>query len=197
MRAIIRATTASFAAALLPLALLAAPAGAQATPTSNPPARSAAEKIADASSAAPAAVSQRATIKDWPAKEGAEPTVLRKGDNGWVCYPSPPATILRPDPMCIDATWESWLTAYLTKGTPRLAKPGISYMLASNSEGSNSDPYASGATATNHWHKYGPHMMLVYPDAAMYEGISTDPDNGGPYVMWKGTPYAHIMVPVK
>ena len=23
-----------------------------------------------------------------------------------------------------------------------------------------------------------------------------DPDNGGPYVMWKGTPYAHLMVPV-
>jgi hypothetical protein len=26
--------------------------------------------------------------------------------------------------------------------------------------------------------------------------MSTDPWNGGPYVMWKGTPYAHIMVPV-
>jgi hypothetical protein len=105
--------------------------------------------------------------------------------------------MLRPDPMCIDSTWEAWLSAYLTKGTPRLTKPGISYMLASDSEGSNSDPYATKATPDNHWHKYGPHMMLVYPDAAMYEGMSTDPNNGGPYVMWKGTPYAHIMVPVK
>ena len=25
---------------------------------------------------------------------------------------------------------------------------------------------------------------------------SCDPNNGGAYVMWKGTPYAHIMVPV-
>jgi hypothetical protein len=26
--------------------------------------------------------------------------------------------------------------------------------------------------------------------------LPTDPNNGGPWVMWKGTPYAHIMVPV-
>ncbi len=26
--------------------------------------------------------------------------------------------------------------------------------------------------------------------------FSTDPHNGGPYVMWKGTPYAHLMVPI-
>jgi len=24
----------------------------------------------------------------------------------------------------------------------------------------------------------------------------TDPKSGGPWVMWKGTPYAHVMVPV-
>ena len=26
--------------------------------------------------------------------------------------------------------------------------------------------------------------------------VILDPFNGGPYVMWKGTPYAHIMVPI-
>ncbi len=38
--------------------------------------------------------------------------------------------------------------------------------------------------------------MILVPDPALLDGISTDPWNGGPYVMWKGTPYAHIMVPV-
>ena len=28
------------------------------------------------------------------------------------------------------------------------------------------------------------------------EGITTDPSGGGPYVMWKDTDYAHIMIPV-
>jgi hypothetical protein len=38
--------------------------------------------------------------------------------------------------------------------------------------------------------------MILVPDPKMLEGISTDPQSGGPYVMYKGTPYAHIMVPV-
>ena len=37
--------------------------------------------------------------------------------------------------------------------------------------------------------------MVLVPDARLREGISTDPTNGGPLVMWKGTPHAHIMVP--
>jgi hypothetical protein len=38
--------------------------------------------------------------------------------------------------------------------------------------------------------------MIIVPDTNMLQGISDDPNNGGPYVMWKGTTYAHIMVPV-
>ncbi len=37
--------------------------------------------------------------------------------------------------------------------------------------------------------------MIVVPDRAMLEGMSTDP-NDPVYVMWKHTPYAHIMVKV-
>jgi hypothetical protein len=39
-------------------------------------------------------------------------------------------------------------------------------------------------------------MMIVVPDLNTLDGISTDPQNGGPYVMYAGTPYAHIMAPV-
>ena len=28
------------------------------------------------------------------------------------------------------------------------------------------------------------------------DSMSDDPKSGGPWVMWKGTPYAHLMVPV-
>jgi hypothetical protein len=37
--------------------------------------------------------------------------------------------------------------------------------------------------------------MILAP-AAMLDAFPTDPDSGGPYVMWKGTPYAHLMVPI-
>jgi hypothetical protein len=38
--------------------------------------------------------------------------------------------------------------------------------------------------------------MVIVSSPAQLEGISADPTNGGPWVMWKGTKYAHIMVPV-
>ncbi len=73
---------------------------------------------------------------------------------------------------------------------------GFSYMLQGDMPVSNVDPFAAGPTADNEWlPNAGPHVMILVPDARMLEGISTDPHNGGPWVMWKGTPYAHIMVP--
>ena len=37
--------------------------------------------------------------------------------------------------------------------------------------------------------------MIVVPDSAMLEGMSTDP-NDPVYVMWADTPYVHIMVKI-
>ena len=52
------------------------------------------------------------------------------------------------------------------------------------------------ATADNQRGHHLPHLMIVVPNLASLEGISTDPNNGGPYVMYAGTPYAHIMAPI-
>ncbi len=41
-----------------------------------------------------------------------------------------------------------------------------------------------------------PHIVLISPDKEIFEGLPTESDNGGPWVMWSGTPYAHIMIPV-
>ena len=58
---------------------------------------------------------------------------------------------------------------------------------------SNIDPFAAEPTDDNDWIKEGPHLMIIVPDVAAFEGLSTDPKDPV-YVMWKGTPYAHIMV---
>jgi hypothetical protein len=70
-------------------------------------------------------------------------------------------------------------------------------MLLGDRGASNVDPYASGPTADNQWVLEGPHLMLLASDPAVWDRLPTDPENGGPYVMWKGTPYAHVMVPLK
>jgi hypothetical protein len=61
---------------------------------------------------------------------------------------------------------------------------------------SNSNPAATDPNNGDVWVQEGPHLMIVVPKAQL-QGISDDPYNGGPYVMWRDTPYAHIMVPVR
>lgn len=62
------------------------------------------EKIANAMTAAPASIAGKATILDWPAKEGDKPAVLRAGTNGWSCLPDMPDTEGN-DPACLDQPW--------------------------------------------------------------------------------------------
>lgn len=68
-------------------------------------------------------------------------------------------------------------------------------MLQGGSPESNVDPYAEGPTEDNEWLDEGvPHVMMIVPDPAMLEGLPTHP-RGGPWVMWRGTPYVHVMIP--
>ncbi len=155
------------------------------------------EKIADAMSAGPASITQDATIAEWPTEPGGEFNVLREGNNGWTCLASSSAAILGGlrDPSCEDETWFAWDKAFVAGEEPNVEKVGISYMLSGDAGLSNTDPSATAPTDDNEWHVSGPHTMVLVP-GSNYEGVSTDPHNGGPYVMWAGTPYAHIMVPV-
>jgi hypothetical protein len=180
---------------VLTAALSAATAVASLAQEMKPKPMTAAEKISNAASAAPASISAAATILDWPASEGAKPAILRQGSNGWVCYPDMPMTEGN-DPMCLDRVWQVWLDAYAAKTTPTITTIGVGYMVAPGGAwGSNTDPYATAKAADNQWGYDPPHIMLLLP-ATSLTGLSTDRGNGGPWVMWAGTPYAHVMVPL-
>jgi hypothetical protein len=154
------------------------------------------QKIANALTAAPASVASKATIVDWPTKEGETPAVLRPGTSGWTCLPDMPDTEGN-DPMCLDKPWMTWVAAYLSHTAPQISAVGIGYMTAPGGAwGSNTDPYAKAKTAENHWGHHAPHVMILVPDLKALQGISIDPTSGGPYVMFSGTPYAHIMAPL-
>lgn len=155
-----------------------------------------AQKIANAMSAGPSAIAAKATILDWPATENAKPETLRPGTNGWTCFPDMPMT-KGNDPMCLDRSWMQWTEAYLAHKAPAITQVGIGYMIATGGGwGSNSDPYGMTETKDNHWGFHPPHVMILVPDTKALAGVSTDPANGGPYVMYAGTPYAHIMSPI-
>jgi len=116
---------------------------------------------------------------------------LRAGTNGWMCMLD-----LAGDSMCLDKVWRAWGDARMSKKDP--PKPqavGVAYMLKGDKGASNTDPYATKPTADNQWVVSGPHIMILPVDAGQLHAYPTDWTKGGPWVMWKGTPYAHIMVP--
>ena len=153
-----------------------------------------ADPIASAQSAAPAAVSAKATIVTMDAK-GAM-TTLRKGTNGWTCMPDAPDTP-GPDPMCFDANAAKWAEAWVGHKAPPNGAVGVMYMLAGGTDASNTDPYATKPTAENAWINTGPHIMIVGSKEVLAgHPAGPKPDTAAPYVMWAGTPYAHLMVPV-
>ena len=146
--------------------------------------------IAKATSAAPADIAKGAAVMgtgaDGKMKE------LRAGTIGWMCMNE-----LAGDSMCLDKEWQGWGDAWMNKkDPPKRTSVGVAYMLKGDKGASNTDPYATKATADNHWVVSGPHIMLLPTDAAQLDAYPTDWTKGGPWVMWKGTPYAHIMVPV-
>lgn len=152
------------------------------------------DPIASAESAAPAAIAHDASVITVDAK-GAM-TTLRKGKNGWTCMPDAPDTP-GPDPMCFDQNAGQWVQAWLAHKPPPANVVGLMYMLEGGTDASNTDPYATKPTADNDWVKTGSHIMVVGSKEILTgHPAGTKPNTSVPYVMWAGTPYAHLMVPV-
>jgi hypothetical protein len=146
--------------------------------------------IAEALSAAAPTMQDTVSVADWAGN------VHREGSGSHTCLPTPPGMPEGSSPMCMDGPWMAWGAAWGSKSAFTADALGIAYMLAGDGGASNIDPFATGPTEDNAWVVEGPHLMIISPDSAWIDAIPTDPENGGPYVMWKGTDYAHVMVPV-
>jgi hypothetical protein len=185
--------------ALLVLALAPYASGQaqhHAAPAAGDTAASDAQLIASAMRAAPAKVADGASVVA-PQPDGTLRTV-RPGTNGFTCMADNPTTP-GPDPMCLDKAALQWAAAWMGHKPAQGGSVGLIYMLSGGTDASNVDPYATKPSAGNHWVETGPHVMVVGADAAFYDQYpkAADPDTGTPYVMWAGTPYQHLMIPIK
>jgi hypothetical protein len=152
-------------------------------------------KIENAMSAAPAALAENATILDNELDADGKFVVLREGSNGWFCQPDAPGTP-GPDPICLDQTWLDWVYAFVAGEEPNTTVPGLAYMLQGGSEASNTDPFATEPAAGDEWMSSPPHIMVIMPGEIDQTVFTTEHDSGEPWIMWAGTPYEHIMMPV-
>ena len=123
-------------------------------------------------------------------QEKGDAKTLQTGSNGFTCLVDPEGT-----PLCADAKRMEWRKAVGAKKDPP-DKTGFIYMMAGDTGTSNHDPYA---TDKSHWVQTGPHVMIVGTAAREMAGIyprTMDPDPSQAYVMFPGTPYEHLMLPV-
>lgn len=157
------------------------------------PPKTEAAKIASAMSAAPRAVSAQATIVD--VTDQGDLRVLRQGTNGWTCIPDGPSPGV--DPMCVDANGLEWVKAWIHHTPPPADLMGFGYMLAGGSDASNDDPFATAPPSGSKWVDTGPHVMVlnIGNRFAGYPASAANPR--APFIMFPGTPYQHLMLPVR
>jgi hypothetical protein len=156
-------------------------------PTSEVP-KSEPEYVAKAKTAAPEAIVNKATIVMMQGDGSAK--TLQNGSNGFTCRVNPDGT-----PVCADANGLEWMRAVGARTAPP-NKTGFIYMLAGDTGTSNHDAHA---TDKSHWVQTGPHVMIVGAAVREMAGIyprDMDPDPSQAYVMFPGTPYEHLMLPV-
>lgn len=145
-------------------------------------------KIARALSAAPASVAKGAKVVDRGA-DGKE-TTLREGTNGFTCFPGQPG-VVGATPFCAnDAAlrWEDDMAQHKPK--PTNTEPGIEYMLAGGTDWSGTDPDATSGTPIHE----PPHWMIVWPFDPATTKLPTTPKQTGTWIMYAGTPWAHLMI---
>jgi len=154
-------------------------------------------QIRRALSAAPQGIAAKATVgvldPHGKLKE------LRHGSNGWTCLP---AATGDPDPLpyCVDPNGLAWIESVMTGKMPDPRKPGYSYMLQGGSAWSNVDPNARSLTAgRKDYIHIPPHIMILSQRIADESGFPSgaDPDPTQPFVMFGGSPYAILILPVK
>lgn len=152
--------------------------------------------VREALSAAPPAIAADATVLGRDGK--GDTIVLRQGRNGWTCL----MTVTDPVrlPVCYDANGMAWRKAIIAGHAPDPDKPGLSYMLKGGSAWSNTDPKADKLPpGMKTYIRIPPHVMILDARAANASGLPSgqaSPDTRKPFVMFGGTQYAILIIPV-
>ena len=170
----------------LPAVLLvqALPSAAQGGKSQEP----AAEKINRALSAGPPSITPQATVAE--VDSDGRLNILRQGTNDFICMPGDPVGIGMPA-MCADKVAMQWNSDFAHhKEKPSTTVPGIEFMLAGATQRSDTDPFDNTSPPI----PIGPHWMILWPFDPNTTGLPTRHKPDGAYIMWAGTPWAHVHV---
>ena len=160
-------------------------------------------KIWAYSTAAPSYIAENCTVVD------VDGSILREGTNGWTAMAANPRGMANPEngwkdpheamPMVGDGAAMQWAMAYMSGKTPEIDSDGFAWMLHGDMGEDNTKQlvFNKEDAAEGQWIESGPHLMLFPKDPSTLEGQTTDFNTGAPYIMFAGTGYDHLMIPVQ
>ncbi len=155
-------------------------------------------EIRRALSAAPSRIAAEATVVAMDSAGNMKE--LRHGTNGWTCLPRDLGTP-QQQPLCLDKNGLAWYEAAMAGKAPDPSLVGYSYMLQGGSVWSNLDPAATRlAAGQKDFIHVPPHVMILNARAAETSGFPSgvaEPDPHKPFVMFGGTPFAVLIIPVQ
>jgi len=149
-------------------------------------------QIKVALSAAPAYIAKDAGVM-LPGDDG-KLVEVKKGTNGFICIPT---VNNRPesDPMCFDAAVGQWVDALVNKkDKPGNTVPGISYMARGGYHWEKDGKVLMNEESGAKLVKEPPHWMMMWPFTSQETKLPTKPNPSGAWIMFDGTPFAHLMV---
>ncbi len=155
-----------------------------------------ADKVSRAVAAGPEWIAALATVDQWPLDDTAQFVVVRAASGSWTCFPDQPGTP-RVDPLCADDQFFRWLTAWRDHArTPQVNGMAVAYTLKGFQVASATDPMKARPDSGKAWVELPPAVLIAMPDAAAYRGIAVKRPAAGPWVLWSGTPWAVMVVPM-
>jgi hypothetical protein len=149
------------------------------------------DQTALALSAAPPHIAKEAGIMIYGAD--GKLTETKQSANGFTCIPSV-MNLPDPDPMCMDAAVQQWMTDLMNHAPkPTNTVPGIAYMARGGSHFEKDRKVVMSGDGAKIV-KEPPHWMVMWPFDAAATKLPTAPNSSGVYIMFDGSPYAHLMV---
>jgi hypothetical protein len=149
------------------------------------------DQTALALSGAPAHIAKEAGIMIYGAD--GKLTETKKSANGFTCIPTV-MNLPYPDPMCMDAAVQQWITDHMNNAPkPTNTVPGIAYMARGGSHFEKDGKVVMSGDGAKIV-KEPPHWMVMWPFDAAATKLPTAPNPSGVYIMFEGSPYAHLMV---
>jgi len=120
-------------------------------------------------------------------------TETKKSANGFTCIPSV-MNLPDPDPMCMDAAAQQWMTDRMNHAPkPTNTVPGIAYMARGGAHFEKDGKIVMSGDGAKIV-KEPPHWMLMWPFDPAATKLPTVPNPSGVYIMFDGSPYAHLML---